>query len=141
VEELSYEKSFGYTSRGRLLGHIVIGVEMVKEKAAKISGFPPPLLMLIEHLLLSHHGEYQWGSPKRPKIPEAMLLHYLDDLDAKLNSIAVFCSAQRENGAIWTNYNKVFERYFLLDRNMDRGDNTELEIELDSSPTENPMLF
>ncbi len=141
VEELSYEKSFGYTSRGRLLGHIVIGVEMVKEKAAKISGFPPPLLMLIEHLLLSHHGEYQWGSPKRPKIPEAMLLHYLDDLDAKLNSIAVFCSAQGENGAIWTNYNKVFERYFLLKRNMDMSERAELEIELDSSPSETPMLF
>ena len=141
VEELSYEKSFGYTSRGRLLGHIVIGVEMVREKAAKISGFPPSLLMLIEHLLLSHHGEYQWGSPKRPKIPEAVMLHYLDDLDAKLNSIAVFCSGQSEAGATWTNYNKVFERYFLLDRNMDMGDKAELETELDSSPPENPMLF
>ena len=141
VEELSYEKSFGYTSRGRLLGHIVIGVEMVREKAAKISGFPPSLLLLIEHLLLSHHGEYQWGSPKRPKIPEAVLLHYLDDLDAKLNSIAVFCSGQRESDATWTNYNKVFERYFLLDRDMGRGDKNEENAESPLLPPENPRLF
>ena len=141
IEELSYEKSFGYTSRGRLVGHIVIGVEMVKEKAAKISGFPPALLVLIEHLLLSHHGEYQWGSPRRPKIPEAILLHYLDDLDAKLNSIATFCFAQGQSGATWTNYNQVFERYFLLDREMDLGDKSKQDDERDSVLPENPMLF
>lgn len=141
VEELSYEKSFDYTSRGRLLGHIVMGVEMVRGKAAKISGFPQPLLLLLEHLLLSHHGEYQWGSPRRPKIPEALLLHYLDDLDAKLNSIATFCQGQGENGSTWSNYNKVFERYFLLDRAMGFTDKTELESERDPVPPENPMLF
>jgi 3'-5' exoribonuclease len=141
IEELSYEKSFGYTSRGRLLGHIVIGVEMVREKVAKISGFPPALLMLIEHLLLSHHGEYQWGSPKRPKIPEAVLLHYLDDLDAKLNSIATFCSGQGERGAAWTNYSKVFERYFLLDRDMGLVDKNEEDAESALLPPENPRLF
>lgn len=141
VEELSYEKSFGYTSRGRLLGHIVIGAEMVREKAAKISGFPPSLLLLIEHLLLSHHGEYQWGSPKRPKIPEAVMLHYLDDLDAKLNSIAVFCSGQSENGVTWTHYNKVFERYFLLDRDLGLVDKNEEGAEPALLPPENPRLF
>jgi len=141
VEELSYEKSFDYTTRGRLLGHIVIGVEMVKEKAAKISGFPSSQLMLLEHLLLSHHGEYQWGSPRRPKIPEALVLHYLDDLDAKVNSIAVFCREQAESGAAWSKYNQVFERYFFLDRQLEKGEENEPQPDGKASMPENPLLF
>ncbi len=142
VEELGYEKSFDYTTRGRLLGHIVIGVEMVREKAARIAGFPPALLELLEHLLLSHHGEYQWGSPRRPKIPEALVLHYLDDLDAKVNAIAVFCRQQGESGAAWSKYNQMFERYFLLDRQLEGEEEPESPPGSESSMmSEDPRLF
>ncbi|RLB69766.1 MAG: HD family phosphohydrolase [Deltaproteobacteria bacterium] len=142
VEELGYEKSFDYTTRGRLLGHIVIGVEMVREKAARIAGFPPALLELLEHLLLSHHGEYQWGSPRRPKIPEALVLHYLDDLDAKVNAIAVFCRQQGESGAAWSKYNQMFERYFLLDRQLEGDEEPESPPGSESSMmSEDPRLF
>ncbi len=118
VEELSYETAIDYTPRGRLLGHIVMGAEMVRRQAARVNGFPEPLLLLVEHLLLSHHGDYQWGSPKRPKTLEAFILHYLDDLDAKINTITGFCRGARQEGALWSDYNRVLERFFLVNSNL-----------------------
>ncbi|MBW1645405.1 MAG: HD domain-containing protein [Deltaproteobacteria bacterium] len=118
VEELSYDLAIDYTPRGRLLGHIVIGAEMVRQQAARISGFPEHQLLLVEHLLLSHHGDYQWGSPKRPKTLEAFVLHYLDDLDAKINTITGFCRASRQEGTLWSDYNRVLERFFLVNSDL-----------------------
>jgi len=113
VHELSYQKTFDYTDEGRLLGHIVIGVEMVDKEIEQIEEFPSELAMLVKHLILSHHGEYEWGSPKRPKILEAEILHHLDDLDAKVNGIQGLME-KREEGARWTEYHRMLERFFFI---------------------------
>ncbi|MBV8631907.1 MAG: HD domain-containing protein [Silvibacterium sp.] len=87
LQELRWGTSFEYTVQGQLLGHIVIGIGLIERKIAAIPGFPPELRMLVEHLVLSHHGKYEFGSPKLPMIPEAVLLHYLDDIDAKMQTV------------------------------------------------------
>lgn len=86
LHELRWGTSFEYTVEGQLLGHITIGVGMVERKMDAIEGFPPALRLLVSHLILSHHGKYEFGSPKLPMIPEAILLHYLDDMDAKMQT-------------------------------------------------------
>ncbi|HEX3941492.1 MAG TPA: OB-fold nucleic acid binding domain-containing protein [Acidobacteriaceae bacterium] len=87
IEELSWGTSFDYTMRGQLLGHISLGFAMIEAKLTAIPGFPPELRLLVEHAVLSHHGKLEFGSPKLPMIPEAVLLHYLDDLDAKMQTM------------------------------------------------------
>ncbi len=87
VCELGYERSFRYTTPGHLLGHMVLGLEMVQEKIRGIAGFPQELAVLVEHLIVSHHGQYEFGSPKLPMFPEALMLHYLDDLDSKMDAM------------------------------------------------------
>jgi 3'-5' exoribonuclease len=87
LQELRWGTSFDYTVEGQLLGHITIGVGMIERKMADIEGFPPALRVLVSHMVLSHHGKYEFGSPKLPMIPEAILLHYLDDMDAKMQTI------------------------------------------------------
>jgi 3'-5' exoribonuclease len=113
VYELSYERSFDYTDAGRLVGHIVMGVEMVDKEIARIEGFPAELAMLMKHLLLSHHGLHEWGSPTRPMTLEAQILHHLDDLDAKVKGIQEFMQKAQE-GATWTDYHRMFERFFYI---------------------------
>ncbi|MGB0123029.1 MAG: HD domain-containing protein [Silvibacterium sp.] len=87
LQELRWGTSFDYTVEGQLLGHITIGIGMVERKMAALPDFPPALRLLVSHLVLSHHGKYEFGSPKLPMIPEAVLLHYLDDMDAKMQTI------------------------------------------------------
>ncbi len=111
TRELSYARSFGYTDEGRLLGHITIGVEMMDEKMKTIEAFPTETALLLKHMILSHHGEYEYGSPKRPKTLEATILSYLDDLDAKVNSIRSLIANERGNGSNWTGYHRLFERF------------------------------
>jgi 3'-5' exoribonuclease len=84
VDELSWERGFQYTDRGQLLGHIAIGVLMLDEKVRAIPGFPPDLRDLLQHLVLSHHGTKEFGSPVLPVTPEALAVHHLDNLDGKL---------------------------------------------------------
>src|SRR5260221_4742221 len=76
IQELVYARTFGYSDEGQLIGHIVMGVKMLDEKARAIPEFPAKLLILVEHLILSHHGSLEWGSPKIPLLPEALLLHH-----------------------------------------------------------------
>ncbi len=85
--ELRWGTSFEYTLEGQLLGHISLGLAMVEQKVGQVEGFPPRLKLLVQHLILSHHGRLEFGSPKLPMIPEAMLLHYLDDLEAKMQTM------------------------------------------------------
>ena len=85
LEELRWGTSFDYTLQGQLVGHITLGIAMIEKKLAALPGFPPALRMLVEHMVLSHHGHLEFGSPKLPMIPEAVLFHYLDDLDAKMH--------------------------------------------------------
>lgn len=87
LQELRWGTAFDYTLEGQLLGHITIGVRMIERKIDAIADFPPELRVLVNHLVLSHHGRYEFGSPKLPMIPEAVLLHYLDDMDAKLQTM------------------------------------------------------
>ena len=87
LDELSYARSFGYSTEGQLLGHIVIGLRIVEEKLSAIPDFPPKLRDLVEHIVISHHGELQFGSPKVPVFPEALLFHLLDNLDSKMDSM------------------------------------------------------
>src|SRR4051795_9937861 len=87
IEELSYHRSFGYSSEGQLLGHIVIGLKILGDKIREVPDFPPRLRTLVEHLIISHHGELEFGSPKVPSFPEALLLHQLDNLDSKMESM------------------------------------------------------
>ncbi len=89
VEELQYARSFSYSAPGQLLGHIVIGLRMVDAKLDQLPNFPPKLRMLVEHMILSHHGVLEYGSPKVPLFLEALLLHHLDNLDSKMESMRV----------------------------------------------------
>jgi 3'-5' exoribonuclease len=114
VHELAFARSFTYTTRGQLLGHMVIELEMLQQKIAQLPGFPEEYKTLLEHLIISHHGKYEFGSPKMPMFPEALMLHYLDDLDSKME--AMRAHFQREPDAEWTGYNPSLERPLLNSR-------------------------
>ncbi|RJP24170.1 MAG: HD domain-containing protein [Candidatus Abyssobacteria bacterium SURF_5] len=110
IEELEALPSINYTEQGNLLGHIVIGIQMIDEKIAQISGFPPKLKMLVEHMVLSHHGQSEWGSPRPPMILEAEILHRADDLDVKVEIFTRALSDNRDPDSPWTAYQKALER-------------------------------
>jgi 3'-5' exoribonuclease len=114
VDELTYHRSFDYSDEGRLLGHIILGLERVEDKIRQLPDFPKDLSTLLKHLLLSHHGQYIWGSPKRPMTLEAVMLHYLDDMDAKMNGIQQFIKKQVPDGSRWSAYHRIFEQYFYV---------------------------
>lgn len=88
VRELAWEVGFEYTVEGVLLGHIQIGIELVEKTIDSLPDFPPRLKTLVLHLILSHHGKLEFGSPKLPMIPEALVLNFIDDLDAKMQAVA-----------------------------------------------------
>ncbi|HVW77075.1 MAG TPA: HD domain-containing protein [Alloacidobacterium sp.] len=87
LQELRWGTSFDYSLEGQLIGHISIGVGMVEKKLAGLPDFPDNLRLLVQHMILSHHGKYEFGSPKLPMTPEALVLHYLDDMDAKIQTM------------------------------------------------------
>ncbi|MGK2906046.1 MAG: 3'-5' exoribonuclease YhaM family protein [Desulfuromonadales bacterium] len=113
VAELRYERSFEYTDAGKLLGHIVIGVELVEEKLRSLQDFPQELAVHLKHLLLSHHGQYEYGSPKRPKTLEAVILNFLDDLDSKINGVRTHINREPDSESSWTQYHRLYDRYFF----------------------------
>ncbi len=115
IYELAYEKNFSYTDKGRLIGHITLGVDIVTDAIKQLSEFPEDLALVVRHLLLSHHGQYEFGSPKRPKTPEALLLSYLDDLDAKMFVCNELIKKEKNSETKWTSYNKLFDRYLYTD--------------------------
>ena len=115
VRELSYKRVFSYTDEGQLVGHLVIGVEMLNEKAAKVPDltgepFPAELLLRLKHMILSHHGSYEYGSPKLPMTPEAIALHCLDNLDAKIHSFTRDIREDKNQTSAWTPYNQSLQR-------------------------------
>lgn len=111
IYELTYTRSFTYTTRGQLLGHMIIELEMLQAKLALLPGFPGEWKTLVEHLIISHHGEYEFGSPKLPMFPEALMLHYLDDLDSKMESMRAHF--ERDPESAWTGYNPSLGRPLL----------------------------
>jgi 3'-5' exoribonuclease len=113
IHELSYARGFGYTTEGQLIGHIMIGMRMVDEKIREVPGFPPQLRDLLQHLILSHHGQMDFGSPKVPMFPEAMLLHLLDNMDSKMECMRGLIEKDRQVEGVWTGYNSALERSVL----------------------------
>ncbi|HLW43573.1 MAG TPA: OB-fold nucleic acid binding domain-containing protein [Candidatus Acidoferrales bacterium] len=112
TQELSYSRVIGYTAEGQLLGHIVIGLGMVQGKIDAIPDFPKPLAALVEHLIVSHHGELEFGSPKLPSVREAVLLHHLDDLDSKMAAMRETLG-QTAADEIWSTRNPALRRNLL----------------------------
>jgi 3'-5' exoribonuclease len=112
LSELSYDRSIGYTDEGQLLGHILIEYEFVTKRMDSMEGFPAPLKVLVQHMLVAHHGKYEFGSPKLPMFREALMLHYLDDLDSKMGAIRASLEASAGEGN-WTAFSGALERRFL----------------------------
>jgi len=113
IDELAYDRTIDYTDSGRLLGHITLTVEMIDEKIRNIQGFPEVDAMQVKHMVLSHHGEYAFGSPKRPKTLEALLLHHLDDLDAKVNSFLAWIEKEKDDSSRWTSFHRLLDRFIF----------------------------
>ena len=115
TDELCYEREIGYTDKGRLLGHITISAALAREKIKAIAGFPTPLAILVEHLILSHHGSLEFGSPSLPQTREAVALHFMDDMDSKMASMRA--SLELAPGApeadVWTERNPSLRRALL----------------------------
>jgi 3'-5' exoribonuclease len=118
TREFSYEAPpFDYTDSGRLLGHLVLGVEMVREAARGLNGHAPEILDALCHLILSHHGRHEFGAPVLPMTPEAIMLHHLDDMDAKMNYIGQLRDNMEKSG--WTGYQRPLERFLFLTKPSD----------------------
>ena len=112
LDELCYERAVSYTTEGQLLGHIVMELETVSQAMDKIEGFPPNLKTVVQHILISHHGQYEFGSPKLPMIREALVFHYLDDMDSKLAAVrAALATDSGEPG--WSAFSGALGRKFL----------------------------
>ena len=112
LEELCYDRSIGYTTEGQLLGHIVMELETVTRAMDSIVGFPANLKTVVQHLLISHHGQYEFGSPKLPMIREALVFHYLDDMDSKMAAVRAALAAD-SGEAEWSTYSSALGRKFL----------------------------
>ncbi|MDO8736676.1 MAG: HD domain-containing protein [Thermoleophilia bacterium] len=109
--EFDYTTAIDYSDSGRLLGHIVLGEKMVADAIARLEAFPEELALQLQHMILSHHGEKEYGSPIRPKTPEAFLLNHADDIDAKAN---VFQKKRAESDEPWSEFNRPLDRFLYL---------------------------
>jgi len=110
IRGFNWQMDIDYTDYGRLLGHVVIGIEMIAPIIDSILGFPPELALRVKHMVVSHHGRYEWGAPRRPKTVEAMALHHLEDLDAQVNRYDQILHARLEPGQAWTEYDRLLRR-------------------------------
>ncbi len=131
IEELSYSRSFGYSSEGQLLGHIVIGLRIVAAKLATLPDFPSRLRMLLEHMIISHHGELAFGSPKVPAFPEALLLHHLDNLDSKMEAMRAALHRDQNAPGEFTGWVGSLERVLLRKERFLRSE----EIPVEAAPS------
>lgn len=113
IEELSYDRGFSYSDDGQLLGHIMIGIRIIHDKLSGLPQFPRKKRVLLEHMVLSHHGQLEYGSPKLPLFPEALLLHYLDNLDSKMLCIKSLAERDRQVEGNWTGFSAPLERVIL----------------------------
>jgi 3'-5' exoribonuclease len=117
--ELSYDRTTDYTTEGRLIGHLVMGVELIERKVTELNAqpgrlpgiFPEEKKLLIKHVVLAHHGKLEYGSPKEPQVLEALIVHYVDDLDSKVSAINQFITQDQAPGR-WTALNRNYERFF-----------------------------
>jgi 3'-5' exoribonuclease len=140
IHELTYNRSFSYTTKGQLLGHMIIELEMLQAKIAQVPDFPGELKILLEHLIISHHGHYEFGSPKLPMFPEALMLHYLDDLDSKMEAMRATFEREADQESPWTSYNPSLGRpllnteKFLAPKKMQPADDIAESVPLELDP-------
>jgi len=113
INEYTYSFHIDYSDKGRLLSHIAIGLEMLTEKLDEVRDFPDEQIILLKHLIISHHGEREFGSLEPPKTIEAVLLNYIDEIDAKVNGIREFMDKE-DRGERWTSYHRVLDRHFYI---------------------------
>jgi 3'-5' exoribonuclease len=112
LDELCYERAVSYTAEGQLLGHITMELETVSKEMDAIEGFPEKLKTVVQHILISHHGEYEFGSPKLPMIREALAFHYMDDLDSKMGAVRAALAIDSGEPE-WSAYSGALGRKFL----------------------------
>lgn len=141
IDELRYARAIDYSTEGRLLGHIALGVQFVHERIKAIPGFPAELAVLVQHLILSHHGSHEFGSPSLPQTREAIALHFLDDIDSKMGTMrATMDLACAVDGAsLWTDRNPSLRRALLrTDKYLDYFTNN-ATISVDGSSDSNKI--
>ena len=109
LKELSTFPENDYTDAGQLLGHIIIGTEWIGEKIREIDGFPEVLANELKHCILAHHGELEYGSPKKPALVEALALSFADNLDAKMETVRELLNNVPDNNLTWQGYNRLLE--------------------------------
>jgi len=114
IEELEVGATFEYTDAGRLVGHIVLTDRMVMEAIEGIEGFPEELANRLTHLLLSHHGQKEYGAPVLPMTAEACALHYADNLDAHVQYFSQVVQDGAGSGNRWSDYQRLFDRYIYI---------------------------
>jgi len=113
IEELTFSRGFRYTTRGKLLGHMAMALEIVGEKMRTIPQFPSAVKDQLEHIIISHHGQLEFGSPKEPMFPEALAVHFLDNLDSKLASMRATYEAAKHHPGDWTGRNPALRKELL----------------------------
>ena len=124
-----------YTDVGRLKGHVVIGSEFIADVAAEVEGFPKDLLTHLQHLVLSHHGKQEFGSPVVPMTAEALLLTFIDDMDAKMSLVDQLSAKLKSDGPAWSDYQRSLERYILLKPTEKNNGTAEVQPEGDGAGT------
>ncbi|NMB44798.1 MAG: HD domain-containing protein [Firmicutes bacterium] len=129
VQEYAVKAGIEITNSGRLLGHVVMGYSMVTEAIAGLAGFPEEKAMRLQHMLLSHHGQLEWGSPKQPKTLEACILHHCDNLDGQVSKFAEILE-NSSPGESWTNYDSRLGRSLFV------GDTAAVDVRLETVPLE-----
>ncbi len=133
IYEMSYETSFDYTDDGQLVGHLIQGVEMIYDKVRAIPNFPPKIKTHVVHLVLAHHGKLEFGSPKLPMTLEALMVHYLDDLDSKIQGV-LDLAAKENSDSRWTSFNRLFGRPMYKNSQGDLDEMIPTKIEANHPP-------
>ena len=111
IREFEYSSKIDYSDEGRLINHLVIGIQLIEEKLHELKDFPEEAAILLKHMIVSHHGAREFGSPEPPKTIEAVLLNYIDEMDSKVNGIRDYMSAEDPNET-WTSYHRLLGRHF-----------------------------
>jgi len=145
VKEFSFAvPPFDYSDQGRLLGHMVISLEIIQEKIAGLRDFPERTAMMIKHLVISHHGRYEFGSPALPMIREAFVLNFIDDLDAKMNYLDRLSRQAAPDAYQWTDYQRTLERFLFVTGHSAQGNGDQVlgtERDDGAGPQRQPSLW
>lgn len=111
IDEMEIKGAFRYSDKGRLLGHIALGVVIFESLVKEVKDFPPQISDILKHIIISHHGVEEWGSPRKPMTIEALIVHYIDNLDAKVMGVKEHMKENMED-ELWTTYHRLYESRF-----------------------------